>query len=83
MCVHLTPKGRRLRDEMIPDVKAMVYRSIADLTAAELDTFFKVINRIEQNLVAEGGERGRGSSGKAIFPGADGGYDRNCHCWRM
>jgi len=60
MCVHPTPKGRRLRDEMIPDVKAMVYRSIADLTAAELDTFFKVINRIEQNLVAEGGERGRG-----------------------
>jgi DNA-binding MarR family transcriptional regulator len=60
MCVHLTPKGRRLRNEMIPDVKAMVYRSIADLTPAELDTFFKVMNRIEQNLVAEGGDSGRG-----------------------
>ena len=60
MCVHLTPKGRRLRNEMIPDVKAMVYRSIADLRPAELDTFFKVMNRIEQNLVAEGGDSGRG-----------------------
>ena len=60
MSVHLTPKGRRLRNEMIPDVKAMLYRSIADLRPAELDTFFKVINRIEQNLVAEGGDSGRG-----------------------
>ena len=60
MCVHLTPKGRRLRDEMIPDVKAMVYRSVANLTPAELDTFFKVMNRIEQNLVAEGGDSERG-----------------------
>jgi DNA-binding MarR family transcriptional regulator len=60
MCVHLTPKGRRLRDEMIPEVKAMVYRSIAQLTPAELDTFFKVMNRIGQNLVAEGGDIERG-----------------------
>lgn len=60
MCVHLTPKGRRLRDEMIPDVRAMAYRSIAGLTPAELETFFKVMNRIEQNLVAEGGESARG-----------------------
>jgi DNA-binding MarR family transcriptional regulator len=60
MCVHLTPKGRRLRDEMIPDVKAMVFRSIANVTPSELDTFFKVMNRIEQNLVAEGGNIERG-----------------------
>ena len=60
MSVHLTPKGRRLRNEMIPDVKAMLHRSIAHLTPAELDTFFKVMNRIEQNLVAEGGDSGRG-----------------------
>ncbi len=60
MSVHLTPKGRRLRNEMIPDVKAMLYRSIADLRPAELDTFFKVMYRIEQNLVAEGGDSGRG-----------------------
>jgi len=60
MSVHLTPKGRRLRDEMIPDVKAMVYRSVAHLTPADLDTFFKVMNRIEQNLVAEGGDSRRG-----------------------
>ncbi len=60
MCVHLTPKGRRLRDEMVPDVKAMVTRSIAGLTPAELDAFFKVIYRIEQNLIAEGGESARG-----------------------
>jgi len=60
MCVHLTPKGRRLRNEMIPDVKAMLYRSIADLRPTELDAFFKVMNRIEQNLVAEGGDSGRG-----------------------
>jgi DNA-binding MarR family transcriptional regulator len=60
MCVHLTPKGRRLRDEMIPDVKAMLYRSIAHLKPAELDTFFKVMNRIEQNLVAEGANIERG-----------------------
>jgi DNA-binding MarR family transcriptional regulator len=60
MCVHLTPKGRRLRDEMIPYVKAMVYRSVAHLTPADLDTFFKVVNRIEQNLVAEGGNIERG-----------------------
>jgi MarR family transcriptional regulator for hemolysin len=56
MCVHLTPKGRRLRDEMIPDVSAMVFRSIANVTPGELDTFFKVIKRIEDNLVAEGGD---------------------------
>jgi DNA-binding MarR family transcriptional regulator len=56
MCVHLTPKGRRLRDEMIPDVSAMVFRSIANVTSADLDTFFKVIKRIEDNLVAEGGD---------------------------
>jgi DNA-binding MarR family transcriptional regulator len=60
MCVHLTPKGRRLRDEMLPGVRAMVYRSIANLTPAELDTFFKVMNSIEQNLIAEGGDSGRG-----------------------
>jgi len=60
MSVHLTPKGRRLRDEMIPDVQAMVYRSIAHLTPAELDTFFKVMNRITQNLVAEGADSRRG-----------------------
>jgi MarR family transcriptional regulator, organic hydroperoxide resistance regulator len=60
MCVHLTPKGRRLRDEMIPDVSAMVFRSIAHVTPSELDTFFKVMNRIEQNLIAEGGDIERG-----------------------
>ena len=60
MCVHLTPKGRRLREEMIPHVKSMLYRSIAHVTPAELDTFFKVIYRIEQNLIAEGGESARG-----------------------
>ena len=60
MCVHLTPKGRRLRDEMLPEVKAMVYRSIAHLTPAELDTFFKVMDRIEQNLTAEGADTRRG-----------------------
>jgi hypothetical protein len=56
MRVHLTPKGRRLRDEMIPDVSAMVFRSIANVPSADLDTFFKVIKRIEDNLVAEGGD---------------------------
>jgi DNA-binding MarR family transcriptional regulator len=60
MSVQLTPKGRRLRDEMIPEVRAMVHRSVAHLTTAELDTFFKVMNRIEQNLVAEGGDSRRG-----------------------
>jgi len=60
MCVHLTPKGRRLRDEMIPEVKAMVYRSIAHLTPGELHTFFKVMDRIAQNLVAEGADTRRG-----------------------
>ena len=60
MCVHLTPKGRRLRDEMIPDVSAMVFRSIANVTPSELDTFFNVIKRIEENLVAEGGNIERG-----------------------
>jgi MarR family transcriptional regulator, organic hydroperoxide resistance regulator len=60
MSVHLTPKGRRLRDEMIPNVQGMVYRSVAHLTPVELDTFFKVINRIEQNLVAEGGDSRHG-----------------------
>jgi DNA-binding MarR family transcriptional regulator len=60
MSVHLTPKGRRLRDEMIPNVQVMVDRSVAHLTPAELDTFFKFMIRIEQNLVAEGGDSGRG-----------------------
>jgi MarR family transcriptional regulator for hemolysin len=55
MCVHLTPKGRKLRDEMIPNVRAMVLRSIAQVTPTELDAFFRVLHRIEQNLVAEGG----------------------------
>jgi DNA-binding MarR family transcriptional regulator len=60
MSVHLTPKGRRLRDEMIPDVKGMVSRSIAHVAPAELEVFFKVMNRIEQNLIAEGGDSERG-----------------------
>jgi DNA-binding MarR family transcriptional regulator len=60
MCVHMTPKGRRLRDEMLPGVRAMVYRSVANLTSAELDTFFKVMHSIERNLVAEGGDSKRG-----------------------
>ena len=60
MCVHLTPKGRRLRDEMMPEVSAMVFRSTANVTPSELDTFFKVIKRIEANLVAEGGNVERG-----------------------
>jgi hypothetical protein len=37
-----------------------VFRSIANVTPAELDTFFKVIKRIEDNLVAEGGDIERG-----------------------
>lgn len=61
MCVHLTPKGRRLRNEMIPDVRAMVYRSIAHVTLSELDTFFKVMTRIGQNLMAEGGDSSHGN----------------------
>ena len=60
MCVHLTPKGQRLRDEMIPNVSAMVFRSIGGVTPSDLDTFFKVIHRIQENLVAEGGKIERG-----------------------
>jgi hypothetical protein len=45
---------------MIPDVSAMVFRSIAGVAPSELDAFFKVINRIEENLVAEGGDIERG-----------------------
>jgi hypothetical protein len=45
---------------MIPEIKAMVYRSVAHLTPAELDTFFKVMDRIAQNLVAEGADARRG-----------------------
>ena len=67
MCVHLTPKGRRLRDEMIPGVSAMVFRSIANVTPSELDTFFDVIKRIEANLVAEGGNIERGVEWQSHF----------------
>jgi DNA-binding MarR family transcriptional regulator len=60
MSVHLTRKGRRLRDEMVPEVKAMLHRAIANITPAELDTLFTVMSRIERNLIAEGGEKRRG-----------------------
>ena len=38
----------------------MVYFFVADTTTTEIYTFFKVMDRIEQNLVAEGGDSGRG-----------------------
>lgn len=59
ICVHLTAKGRQLRNEMIPDVRALVYRSLEGVASDDLEVFFKVIHRIHQNLEAEGGDRMR------------------------
>src|SRR5258707_3327368 len=35
MSVQLTPNGRRLRDEMIPEDTATVHRSVANLTTSD------------------------------------------------
>lgn len=50
--VYLTTKGRRLRDEMQPNVREMVYKSIEGLTQQELDTLFATLGKITANLRA-------------------------------
>jgi len=60
MCVHLTPKGRRLRDEMIPDVKAWCIGRLRISRPPSSTRSSRSSIAFEQNLVAEGGERGRG-----------------------
>lgn len=48
--VYLTRKGRRLRDEMQPSVREMVQKSIAGLSAQDLDTLFSILDRMTANL---------------------------------
>jgi DNA-binding MarR family transcriptional regulator len=51
--VYLTSKGRRLRDEMQPRVREMVYKSVAGLSQEELDTLFAVLEKMTANLRAQ------------------------------
>ncbi|MNE73936.1 Transcriptional regulator SlyA [compost metagenome] len=50
ICVYLTPKGRRLLDEMLPSVAAMLEQSIAGVSSKDMTTFYKVLGQITENL---------------------------------
>jgi DNA-binding MarR family transcriptional regulator len=52
-CIHLTEKGRSLRDEMTPALKALFARSVNGIADEELDIFFGVLEKIWSNLLNE------------------------------
>lgn len=48
--VSLTDEGRRLIDALMPDISAMLEASVHDIPEVEMRTFWKVLNRIAENL---------------------------------
>ncbi|MNB97015.1 Transcriptional regulator HosA [compost metagenome] len=50
ICVFLTVKGRRLIDEMLPSVIALLEQSISGVSSKDMKTFFEVLSLITENL---------------------------------
>ncbi|MCY1271156.1 homoprotocatechuate degradation operon regulator, HpaR [compost metagenome] len=50
VCIFLTPKGRRLLNEMLPSVSALLERSVEGIPGKDMETFFRVLTLITENL---------------------------------
>lgn len=48
--VSLQPEGRRLVDEMLPELTDMISASLDGITQRDMRTFWKVMHQIERNL---------------------------------
>jgi MarR family transcriptional regulator, organic hydroperoxide resistance regulator len=55
-CVSLTDDGRRLVDQLLPEIVRMISTSFARIDREEIETFSKVLHQIEQNLIRMAGE---------------------------
>jgi DNA-binding MarR family transcriptional regulator len=53
--VRLTDKGRVIVDELLPEVLAMIDKSVGRLTAGEMRTFWKVTHEMERALTGLAG----------------------------
>jgi MarR family transcriptional regulator, organic hydroperoxide resistance regulator len=53
--VRLTDKGRAIVDELLPEVLAMIDKSIGRLTAGDMRTFWKVTHEMERALTGLAG----------------------------
>jgi DNA-binding MarR family transcriptional regulator len=53
--VRLTDKGRAIVDELLPDVLAMIDRSVSRLSAGDMRTFWKVMQEMERALKGPSG----------------------------
>jgi len=55
-CVSLTDDGRRLVNQLLPEIVRMISTSFAGIDREEIETFSKVLHQIEQNLIRMVGE---------------------------
>jgi DNA-binding MarR family transcriptional regulator len=53
--VRLTEKGRRIVDELFPELVAMIAQSVGRLSVGEMRAFWKVMHEIERALASESG----------------------------
>lgn len=51
--VHLTPKGRRLRDKLVPIARALVARFVAGIPERDLEVTRRTLRRLFENLGGE------------------------------
>ena len=51
--IHLTAKGRRLKDELLPDAAEVNALAADGVSARDIATVRRVLNRIKQNLAAD------------------------------
>jgi len=51
--VSLTDEGRRLIDELLPDIVPIIEASLAGIPPDDIKTFWRVMNQILDNLAAE------------------------------
>ena len=49
--VNLQPEGKRLVDEMLPELTDMISSSLDGITQRDMRTFWKVMHQIETNLM--------------------------------
>jgi DNA-binding MarR family transcriptional regulator len=52
--VHLTPKGRKLKDELLPLAVSVVNTATKTLSSREITTLLKMLSSIRANLGLEG-----------------------------
>jgi len=54
-CVSLTDDGRRLVEQLLPEIVHMISTSFVGIDREEIETFSKVLHQIEQNLIRMAG----------------------------